>query len=663
MVSHTSTDRASRRWVGALFFSLLLRVSPELEAQIPDRPFLQTLFTDHVVLQRNRRIPVWGWTTPGATVTVRLNGKSASAHAGPDGKWLARLPSMTAGGPYELVVAGPQSVTVHDVLVGDVWVCSGQSNMEMGIKNVNNAEQEVSQANHPQIRLFSVPHNIAFQPSDSLPSQWLVCTPETIANGGWGGFSAVGYFFGRALQEDLNVPIGLIHTSWGGTIAEAWTSGDKLLGMPDFAGAVNDLRQQTENDSPAAHAARIEKWWQNNDPGSQGATWAVASANDADWKSMNLPTHWEDAGLPDYDGVVWFRKEVTLPADWEGEEAQLHLGPIDDADTTFVNGQRVGAKDAYNEDRSYRIPAGVLKAGRNVIAVRVLDTGGGGGIYGQRDQLRLERANHPDGAISLAGDWKYNASASLKQTKPFPQSISGNPNIVTVLYNGMIAPLLPYAIKGAIWYQGESNAGRARQYRALLPTLIEDWRARFDCGAFPFFIVQLANFMAAKPEPVESAWAELREAQTIAAKTAAPAGIALAIDIGDAADIHPKNKQEVGRRLALAARAIAYHESIAYSGPTFRSATIAGNSITIHFDHVDGGLEAKGDGKLKGFAIAGGDKKFVWADAALKGGAVVVSAPSIANPAFVRYDWADNPDGNLYNKAGLPAVPFRTDGD
>ena len=650
------------RWILTVTLFVSLFDGLRLAAAEESKPFLHRLFTDHVVLQRGVPIPVWGWTTPGATVKVTLNHQSATAQAGTNGKWIARLPAEVAGGPFELEVTGPNAVTVHDVLIGDVWICSGQSNMEMGIQQVNNPDAEIADARRPQIRLFTVPHKTSFHPIETVDSQWLVCSPETVKKDGWGGFSAVGYFFGRALQEDLQVPIGLIHTSWGGTIAEAWTSGDRLLDMDDFADAVREIRKQDEAaNSTVPLPQRIQKWWANNDPGSQGDTWAIPSLDTGSWKSMKLPALWEEAGLPDYDGVVWFRKAVELPADWDGKAAVLHLGPIDDNDTTYINGQQVGSTDGYNIDRKYDVKPSILKAGRNLIAIRVLDTGGGGGIYGKATDLRLIRTDNPSTSVDLAGDWKYAASASLKKTAPFPDRLDNNPNVVTVLYNGMIAPLIPFGIKGAIWYQGESNAGRAAQYRTLLATLIEDWRSRFEVGPFPFFVVQLANFMAAKPEPGESAWAELREAQVFGAARAGNSGVALAIDIGDAQDIHPKNKQEVGRRLALAARAIAYHESIPYSGPVYRELEIKGHRAVVHFDHVHGGLTVHDGPKLKGFAIAGADKHFVWADAVVEGDTVVLSAPSIAQPAHVRYDWADNPDGNLYNQAGLPTVPFRTD--
>ncbi len=642
-------------------FVLGLCAAPATRAEEAGKPFLHTLFTDHMVLQRGARIPVWGWTEPGATVHVSLGGNTASAVAGPDGKWMARLPAMTAGGPYEVTVSGPKEVTVHDVLIGDVWICSGQSNMEMGIKQVDNAAEEVSKANYPRIRLFTVPHHISYHRVDTVPSQWLVCTPETVSDKGWGGFSAVGYFFGRDLQRDLKVPIGLIHSSWGGTVAEAWASGEKLSELPDFADAVKEVRRLDVDETPEQFRQRIEAWWRESDPGSrEGSGWADPAASAADWKPMNLPTYWENAGLPGYDGVVWFRKEFVLPADWSGKDLTLHLGPVDDDDTTYVNGAVVGAMNGFMAPRNYKVPSALLRPGTNLIAVRVLDTGGEGGLYGKPDQMSIEPAGGSTNAISLAGEWRYNPSAPLGGLKPYPQTVGQNPNVASVLYNGMIAPLEPFAIRGAIWYQGESNVGRAAQYKYLLPAMIEDWRARFGVGQFPFLIVGLANFMAEHPQPGDSAWAELREAQVVAALRAGNSGVASAIDIGDARDIHPKNKQEVGRRLSLIARAKTFSEPITFSGPVFRSAAIQGRKIVASFENTVG-LTTPGGAPLRGFAIAGSDKKFVWADAVIEGKTVVLSSPSVERPVYIRYDWADNPAGNLYNDAALPAVPFRTD--
>jgi sialate O-acetylesterase len=643
---------------GLLSAALILLYASTAFAQAA-KPFLSPMFTDNMVLQRGILAPVWGWAAPGAKVTISMEGRTATTAADGTGRWITHIGPFNAGGPYTLTISGPQSVTLKNVLVGDVWVCSGQSNMEMGIGNVNNAAQEIASANYPQIRLFTVQKTIALEPQSTLTGQWDVCTPQTVANGGWNGFSAVGYFFGRELYKELKVPIGLIHTSWGGTVAEAWTSAEALQTMPDFKPAVAQVvaMRSTARGTFDMNRAMAD-WWAKNDPGSKtGETWYAASLPTSDWKTMNLPTQWEDAGLPDFDGLVWFRREVEVPADAAGKEATLNLGPIDDRDTTWVNGVKVGETAVYNTNRAYTVPAGTLKAGRNVIAVRVLDTGGAGGLDGTPDQLHLDVGGK---SIPLTGEWSYKVAAPLAKMTPVPVDTNNNPNVATVLYNGMIAPVIPYGIKGAIWYQGESNAGRAYQYRTLLPTMIRDWRNRWEVGQFPFFIVELAGFMPVDTEPKSDSWPELREAQEMTARTVGKSAIATAIDIGDAVDIHPKNKQEVGRRLALDALAVAYGRKVEYSGPQFRSMKREGNRIVLTFDHLGGGLTAR-DGKLTGFAIAGKDRKFVWADSVIEGNTVAVWSPAVPNPVAVRYAWSNNPVANLYNKAGLPALPFRTD--
>jgi sialate O-acetylesterase len=656
------------RWNALLLASVILlpMAVAGQEVHTSVKPFLHPLFSDNMVLQRDRPVPIWGWTQPGRKVTVRIAEKTATAIADAQGKWMVKIGPLPAGGPYTVSVSGPASVTLNNVLAGDVWVCSGQSNMAMGIGNVNNAEQEIADANYPQIRLFTVPNTIATEPAVLLsrdPVQlmgiWSVCTPKTVATGGWNGFSAVGYFFGRDLYQQLRIPIGLIHTSWGGTPAEAWTSADALKSLPDFRPALDQLAAENTDQSHLTFAQKMEAWWAKNDPGSaSGAGWAAPDFDASAWKTMTLPTVWEKAGLPGFDGIVWFRKEIALPEAAAGAEAMLHLGPIDDRDTTWVNGVKVGQTNEYTIPRDYKLPAGTLRAGKNLIAVRVLDTGGDGGIYGAADQMKLEVGGQ---SFPLAGDWLYQASTPLSKTSPAPQRIGEDPTFPTVLYNGMISPLLPYGIKGAIWYQGEANVGRAAQYRKLLPTLIGDWRSRFQSGEFPFFIVQLANFMETPAEPREDAWAELCEAQQMTARTVPRTGLAVSIDIGDAKDIHPKNKQEVGRRLALNALALVYGQKVEYSGPVYRSMKQEGNAIRLTFTHVGDGLVPKGGDRLEGFAIAGEDKHFVWADAKIEGSTVVVSSPKVPNPVAVRYAWASNPVCNLYNRAGLPASPFRTD--
>ena len=663
-------------------FALIFATSATLPlraADAPAKPFLHPLFASDMVLQRDAQDPIWGWTEPGKEVTVSMNGKSVTATAGPDGKWMAKIGPFEAGGPYELTIWGPQKLRLTDVLVGDVWICSGQSNMEMGIGSVKDAQSEIAAADHPKLRLFTVPKHIAYEPQSQFridpamnwQAKWLACTPSNVQAGGqWASFSATAYFFGRDLQQKLSIPIGLIHTSWGGTVAEAWTSAEALEQMHDFREQIDALRTHASGKDQLTFSEQMERWYAKHDPGSKHALgWAEPDLDDSDWKTMKLPQQWEKAGvgLDNFDGIVWFRREVSVPEAWNGKDLMLHLGPIDDRDTTWVNGTKVGGLDVYNAPRDYKVPAASVSGGKLLIAVRVLDTGGFGGIWGAPEQMKLEPASGGSDAIPLAGEWKYKVGVPLSESGRPPAPMANNPNVPTVLYNGMIGPLVPTAIRGAIWYQGESNADRAAQYRRLLPTMIGDWRGRFtstsSAPGFPFFIVQLASFTDPSPQPQESQWAELREAQDLTARTVGNSAIAVATDIGDAHDIHPKNKQEVGRRLALDALAITYGKPIEYSGPVFTHMQVQDNKAILHFDHLGGGLEARGDQPLKGFAIAGPDKKFVWADARIEGDTVVVWSAQVEHPVAVRYAWANNPDtANLCNKAGLPAPPFRTDG-
>jgi sialate O-acetylesterase len=614
------------------------------------------------VLQRGAKVPVWGWASPGTKITVTFGNQAKTAVAQADEKWMVRLGAMAVSAePRVMTVtssAGGEPITIQDVLVGDVWLCSGQSNMEMGI-GACNATNDIAQANFPQLRLLTVPKLVATSPVQTIQCRWLPCSPTTVTQGVWGGFSAAGFFFGRELHQQLNIPIGLIHSSWGGTVAEAWTSPEGLQPLVDF----NQRLEQVASSSKGLkvdYDAQYENWCRKNDPGTiQG--WAKPELDTADWKTARMPQAFEQAGLPDFDGIVWFRHSFELPATWAGQTLKLGLGPVDDVDTTFVNGTKVGQMNRYDLNRVYSVPPEVLKPGTNVVSVRVLDTGGAGGLVGAPEQMFLKPAAGTDPALSLAGDWQMRDSAPLSKL-PAPPTVTdaNNPNIVTALYNGMIAPLLPFAIKGAIWYQGESNADRANQYRRLLPAMIGDWRRRFGVGDFPFYIVQLAAFQASQPQPRENDWAELREAQAMSASAVPRSGLAVAIDIGEANDIHPKNKAEVGRRLALCALAQTYGKKVEFSGPWYKSMKTEGHCIRLNFAHVDGGLVAKGGG-LKGFAVAGEDHKFVWANAVIDGKQVVVSAPGVEQPVAVRYAWDINPVCDLFNQAGLPAVPFRTD--
>lgn len=625
---------------------------------------LPAIFSDNMVLQRNAKIPIWGMGKPGQQITVKIHQQSKTTTADRDGKWRVDLAAMSAGGPYELTVSGAETIAFKKVMIGEVWLCSGQSNMEMPLVStwatVNNFKTEVAAANYPDLRLFIAKRAKSTKPRTDVESEgWKRCDSTSVKN-----FSATAYFFGRHLQQKLGVPVGLIQSAWGGTVVETWTSSATLKTVPDMAGFVK-LLETSPVDSifdESAFAAKMAAWNRQLDEldtaaPETGAAWNHPDFDDSSWKTMLLPNNWERAGLPAFDGIVKFRKSLQLPESFSKQNLQLNLGPIDDADVTYFNGAQIGATSIYNQHRHYRVPADLPKSGKNVIAVRVLDTGGNGGLYGKPETLNLLKDSTQ--AFSLAGEWRYQLGSDLQKLPPRP-ALTNTPNRPTVLYNAMIAPLVPYAIRGTIWYQGESNAGRAYQYRTLFPLLIKDWRAHWGQGDFPFLFVQLANFRPAAVEPVDDDWAELREAQTMAFSLP-NTGMAVTIDIGDANDIHPGNKQDVGNRLALNARRLVYGENIAYSGPIYKSMKIEVNRIRLFFNHAQDGLMSKDGDKLQGFAIASEDRKFVWAEAMIDGKTVVVSSLQIAKPAAVRYAWAINPVCNLYNRAGLPASPFRTD--
>jgi sialate O-acetylesterase len=638
---------------------LLFAFNLMLCASVADnKPLLHPLFTDHTVLQRDARVPVWGWTEPGATVTVSFAGQEKSAYTSPDGKWMVYLDPMPANAKGRVLKVQStitnQKAKISDILVGDVWICSGQSNMEMGI-GACKVPDEIAAAHYPRIRLLIVPKKIAYTPESTLQCAWLPCSPANLIKGGWSGFSAAGYFFGRELHRDLDVPIGLIETCWGGTVCEAWTSGEALVPLSDFASGLEQVMEVASTPGTDKLGVVMDKWYQTKDPGTSKG-WFKPETDVSAWKTATMPANWNACGIPGFEGVVWAQGTFEAPAAWAGKELTLSFGTIGDCDVTWVNGIAVGRTDYYDEPRIYKVPAAVLKTGTNVIAMRVVNSGGGG-FFGPTEQMKVYPSGDESSAISLATSWRVQETAPRAVTGA---PLVGNPNISSVLYNGMIAPLIPFAIQGAIWYQGEANADRAYQYNELLQTMITDWRLRFGVGDFGFHIVSLANYMKTSAVPQESAWAELREAQAMAAKALPDCGIAMAIDIGDAADIHPKNKKEVGRRLALNALAINYGKNIEWSGPSYKSMEITGKGIRLSFDHARSGLVAKG-AQLTGFAIAGADRKFVWADATIDGTTVMVSSPEVPAPVSVRYGWANNPVGNLYNKENLPAVPFRTD--
>ena len=625
---------------------------------------LPSVITDNMVLQQKTNAALWGKADAGKKIiiTTGWNSQKYTAVADANGDWKVKVSTPSFGGPYMITLNDGDEVKLNNVLIGEVWVCSGQSNMEMplaGWGKIFNYEEEIAQAKYPSIRLLQlerVTSNVPVKDAKVSNNGWNICTPENVAN-----FSSVAYFFAREIYMKTRIPIGLIHTSWGGTIAEAWISGATLKTTEDFAMATTAIEKSAGNESKEDFERKLQEW-QNKfitkDAGySNGKSAWNANTTLADWKMMKQPGLWESSALPEFDGVVWFKKKIIIPPAMAGKELTLNLGTIDDNDITWFNGEKVGETIGYNKSRKYTIPANLVKEGESELTVRVFDGSGGGGFYDDATKLNLTGGDGQ--SISLAGDWQYKVGLNLKDVGAGPVQNNG-PNRPSVLFNAMINPILNYTIKGAIWYQGESNAGRAYQYRWLFPTLIKDWRKQWGVGDFPFYFVQLANFMKPYTNPEESAWAELREAQLMALSLP-NTGMAVTIDVGNDVDIHPKNKQDVGKRLALIALAKNYGKTIPFSGPLYQSQIVEGNKIRLTFKHVEGGLQAKDGSTLTGFEIAGADKKFYKATATIIGRDVVVTSSDVAKPIAVRYDWANNPDGNLYNTAGLPASPFRTD--
>ncbi|NQT25172.1 beta galactosidase jelly roll domain-containing protein [candidate division KSB1 bacterium] len=640
--------------MNTIFIVLFLLLSITLVAEVR----LPRVFSSHMVLQQDRDIPVWGWAEPGEQVTVKLFDQKKSTTADEEGTWRVTLSKMEAGGPYQMIVEDSSVVLFDDVLIGEVWICSGQSNMEWPLSMVNNADEEMAAADYPNMRLFQVSNRIGGKPETDLPSgAWAVCTPETAPE-----FSAVGYFFGRDLLKTQNVPVGLISSNWGGTDIETWISQEAIQTHLDFEAPDEAMGKMSMQEIMEKADEEYEAWLvsiRENDLGMKEGSpiWADPDLDASEWPIMSLPSLWEGSGLPGLDGVVWFRKTFDLTDPEAKSDLHLSLGPIDDSDETFVNGKKVGEMwDQYNVPRKYTVPSDVLQSGTNTLAVRVEDYTGGGGLWGKPEQLFIQTMTEER---TLVGDWQYQVGSGSESRRPRQPGPNSYPSL---LFNGMINPLIPYAMQGVIWYQGENNAGRAYQYRDLHPLMIKDWRNRWD-DDFPFLLVQLANYMAAQDAPAESDWAELREAQlmTLSEKKT---GMAVTIDVGEAQDIHPRNKQDVGHRLALAARKIAYGEDIVHSGPIYDSMKKKKDHIQLKFKHAGSGLEVKDRyGYLKGFAIAGLDSVFHWAKAEIDGkDKVKVWNPKIEKPIAVRYGWAANPDDvNLYNKEGLPASPFRTD--
>ncbi len=644
-------------WIGAIVSSACAEVR------------LPAILSDHMVLQQDAEVAIWGWGDAGEEIEVRwsVDDQIARTRTAPNGRWRVtlRTPAVEAAArhtAHTITIRGSNEIVVRDVLIGEVWLASGQSNMEMSLDptafGVRDGAREVADAHWPEIRFFRVARAFAPGPLDDVQGHWQVCSPETI-----GPFSAVAYFFGRSVHLRRGVPVGLIGAYWGGTVCEAWTSPAGLREFPEFHDALTLARRVHTNPHLGEELAarRLEGWWakaERRDPGSRESTWARPDLDDRSWQQAPVPGFFEQA-IGAHDGFVWYRRTFEWPADLPPGPARLTLGAIDDMDTVWINGERIGGTHRpgfWNRPRIYEIPDGLLTPGTNTIAVRVLDTGGPGGWTGEPDGIALEALTEDGVRIPLAGPWRVRRGASMRELGPMPATPVFHHNSPGALFNAMIAPLTPMRLAGVIWYQGESNRTRARQYRRLFPAMIADWRQRFEQD-LPFFFVQIAPF--AYPSDTGQA-AELREAQLLTMQTVPRTGMAVTMDIGDPRDIHPKDKRPVGRRLALWALAIVYGHDVIHSGPIPHDAVFSPGQATLTFDHDGGGLVLTPGFDPAIFELAGRDGRYLPADRVYaENGRLFVHCEQVAEPVGVRYAWRADAPGVLFNAAGLPAPSFR----
>lgn len=608
------------------------------------------IFADNMVLQRSGPIPVWGWASPGEKVSVLFNHQIKTSKADKAGKWTVKLDPEQAGGPYLLIIKGKNTIELKNVLVGDVWLCSGQSNMEWTVGQSMNAKEEIASTNNSNIRHIKISKEISSLPEKDLKkSQWKVCDSTTV-----GEFTGVGYFFAKNVYAETKVPIGLINASWGGSNIETWTSREAFESSDEFkemiAGYPKINLDSITKLKVGAVRKRIESLQHGQINSKDTSRFKDTSWDDSNWPELNQPQIWEQQALGEIDGVVWLRKTITLTSNDLTSPAVLELSTIDDNDVTYLNGVKVGSTNQWDKVRKYKVPAGLLQEGKNVIAIRVTDTGGAGGMYGNDKNIKLTIGQV---SFPLGGKWKYQV-ASIQ----FGTSMNSLPSLT---FNAMIYPLIPFGVRGFLWYQGETNAGRAYQYRKAFPLLINDWRTKWANPNLPFYFVQLATFNTDGNSNEGCNWAELREAQSLTLQTPFT-GMCVTTDIGNPRDIHPTNKQEVGKRLSAIALHDLYKKEIVCGGPTYKSMEVKGNEIIITFDNLGSGLTTPDKyGYIKGFEIAGKDQVFRYAKAAIRGNTMVVSNEEIENPVAVNFGWrGDASDNNLFNKEGFPAVPFRT---
>ena len=633
-----------------LFFFLIPTVSYS-QVRLPK------LISNGMVLQRDTRVRVWGWASEGEKVAVSFIDSTYRATTNKNGEWEVILPELKAGGPHDMKIDGSNSITISDILVGDVWVCSGQSNMQLSLRGLTSIyQEEIDKSENPNIRQFLIysGFNMIEREKDYRSGRWVSANPKDVP-----GFTAAGYFFAKKLYETYKVPIGLINASVGGSSAEAWISEESIRSFPNFYEIAQRFKTPGYIDRiNKMDNERVKSWnkqLRQNDEGFKDPqrNWYSPELNTGTWNTMHLPGYWSDSKTGPVNGVVWFRKEITIPASLAGKQASLKLGRIADADSVYINGRFVGAIGSQYSQRNYKIPAGLLREGENTVVIRVINyIRYGGFVPGKQYEISAD-----GNTVNLEGEWKYHIGAIAEQLED--RLFTGK--IPTGLFKGMIAPMLNYGIKGVVWYQGESNTSRAFEHYELFKLLIKDWRLNWHQGDFPFLYVQLPNFVEVNTETTKYDWAYFRETQ-LKALAIPNTGMAVTIDIGEYNDIHPVNKKDVGYRLALAAQKIAYGEKqIVYSGPVFKSSKIEGNKVTLSFSNMGSGLITKKAEELNCFEICSVDNEYYPAKAKIVKDKIVVWSERVASPVAVRYAWANNPlNPNLYNKEGLPATPFRT---
>lgn len=617
-----------------IFTLSVLLLSVIMSARTPAKVRLPKLISDSMVLQRDVDLDIWGWSDPGTWITVRFNGGYYETKTGEDGRWTVTLPPQKAGGPYIMEV---NEITIRDVLVGDVWLCSGQSNQETPIHRLVELFPEINRSDNNMIRHYKVPtqdSKEALQEEIAGNAVWHSGDASEVMN-----WTALAYFYAQEAYSRTGVPQGMLVSSLGGSAIESWVSQEYLKDFPALI-----LDREALEGLEAAMADKGEGVWESPD------------FDDSDWKTMEMPGTWRENGL-NVRGTVWMRKDFEIPESMDGRHAKLSMGTLMHNDRVYVNGVFVGSTGYEYPPRRYHIPAGVLRKGKNTIVVRLNAPGGNGEFIKDKPYKIIGDAAE----IDLTGTWKYNVGTDMSEAAAFADRLKNRKNVGSGLYNGMIYPIRNYKVRAAIWYQGESNAGRAHEYGALMTSLITGWRELWGMPDMPFLLVQLPNYMQTHEQPTDSGWARIREAQLQAFKTIPNTALAVTYDVGEWNDIHPLNKKAVAQRLFLGARKAVYGEKVTASGPVYKDMKVDGDKIIITFTETGRGLMAKG-GELKHFAIAGADRKFVWADAIIKGNKVIVSSKEVPDPVAVRYAWADNPDGaNLCNKDGLLASPFRTD--